>query len=418
MFRINHLAKSLPQRGSPKLPPFDPLGKIVSLYSSGNIAITPNTIGRYMRTVLFVLICALFLEAKYMDSKSCGECHEKIYAEHVKSMHHNSTVFRDEVHKKVADISTKEGKYACALCHMPAATNLRNLLSGKEGPNERDVSHQDGVSCFYCHQINKIHTSKANNFNFSSYKSDEKPKFFGNLNNPDFNDKHESADNPIYKNGEVCMGCHSHKENSHGVEVCNTKDEYDKTSDCISCHMAKKPGGAEKFNKRGRDEYASHEFSGIRSEEMVKSAVSLQLVHNDDVIKLIIQNKMGHAVITQPMRLKFVKTTLIREGKVIWSNFKESPLEDKEATFAVVFADENAEASMPAKARGYKINQNLKANRIKTVEYKIPALQSGDTVKSEYISYTVNPNIAKKLGLSDEKLSKPIYGDSKTLIIK
>lgn len=201
-----------------------------------------------MKIVIAILLSILSLNAKYMDSKSCGECHEQIYAEHTKSMHHHSSMFKDEVHKKVA-LSTSSEKYSCALCHMPSAPNLSALIRGSDKADANDIRNQDGVSCFYCHQIDKVHKSKANNFNFSSYKEGEKATFFGNLNNADFSDKHDNAQNPIYKNSEVCMGCHSHKENEHGIEVCNTKDEFDKTSDCLSCHMVKKPGATEKFNK-------------------------------------------------------------------------------------------------------------------------------------------------------------------------
>lgn len=369
-------------------------------------------------TVFILLLSTLLLEAKYLDSKSCGECHEKIYAEHIKSMHHNSTIFRDEVHKVVAELSTSDGKYSCALCHMPSATNLRTLLKGESKPNPNDISHQDGISCFYCHQINKIHKSKTNNFNFSSYKDGEKPTFFGNLDKPDPSDRHDSAHNILYKNSEVCMGCHSHKENAHGIEVCNTKNEFDATSDCISCHMAKKPGSVEKFNKKSRDQYASHDFLGVRSQEMVERAVEVKLSQNSEGVALTIANKMGHNIITQPMRLKFVKTTVTRGDQVIWSNFKESPLEDKEATFIIVFQDKEGNSALPILASDFKINQNLKANQTKTVFYKIPNLQSGDVVKSIYASYTINPKIAQKLKLSDEALSTPIFGSLATITIK
>ncbi len=368
-----------------------------------------------MKFLLFLLIATSMLQAKYFDSKSCAECHDTIYEEHTKSMHHNSTIFRDEVHKKVADMTSKD-KYECALCHMPSTPNLRAVMQDKSKIDESLAQNQDGVSCFYCHQIDKVHKSKSNNINF--VKSNQKPVFYGNLYNPDFSDMHASAENEIFKNSEVCMGCHSHKENDFGLEVCNAKNEYDETSNCIACHMSKRDGAVEKNDKKNRKQYANHEFASIRSAVMVKEAVALELKQVEDGVELSITNKMGHSIITQPMRLKFVKTTLKRGDEIIWSNFSESALEDKEATFVMILEDSEKNPTIPANAVAYKVNQNLKANTTKTLTYKLDDLQKGDIVTSTWVSFTINPNIAKKLNLSDEELSKPIFGESKSIVIK
>ncbi|MEA3521988.1 MAG: multiheme c-type cytochrome [Campylobacterota bacterium] len=368
---------------------------------------------------ILILISMLFSlqYAKYYDSKSCGECHEDIYREHTKSMHHKSSILKDEIHRKVAEKVTP-GKYSCALCHMPSTNDLAGMIRGKHQPKESDVRHQDGVSCSYCHQINNIYHAKAYNINFTSNVKGQKPTYYGNLENPDDSDKHSAGKHPFYKNSEVCMGCHSHKENKHGVQVCNTLNQYEKTSDCIGCHMPKYPGPVEKFNKKGRDEYASHEFLGIHSTKMVKKAVNLLLQQTENGIALTISNRMGHRIITQPMRLKFAKTVITRKGKVIWSNFKDSPLEDKEATFVIVFKDENGKASLPGSARGYKINQNLEAVANKTVHYVIDDLRKGDEVTSTWISYIIKPKLAKKLQITDKDTIKPYIGAEEAIVIQ
>ncbi len=367
--------------------------------------------------IALLLLWSVSVQAKYMDSKSCDECHEMIYAEHTKSMHHKSSLFSDEVHRKMKERVSKD-KYTCALCHMPGTKNLAAMIRGMEQPNEKDVRQTDGVSCSYCHQISKIYHGKTYNINFSSAKDGGKPHFFANLADPDSSDKHESGPNEIYKNSEVCMGCHSHKENVHEIQVCNTLDQNEKTSDCIGCHMPKEPGGIENFNKRGRDEYATHEFLGVHSAKMVKKAVELKLGQEEKTITLSIINKMGHKIITQPMRLKFVKTVVSREGKVIWSNFKESPVEDKEATFIIVFKDSEGEPSLPGKAVGYRLNRNLEAMTTKEVVYTIDDLQKGDKVTSTWISYVINPKVAQKLQITDKTLTTPIEGYTTTLHAK
>ena len=361
--------------------------------------------------LIVALMCffSLSLQAKYMDSKSCEECHEDIYYEHSQSMHHKSSLFKDEIHKKVKEKVNKE-KYSCALCHMPATSNLAGVIRGIDQPNPKDKRQSDGVSCAYCHQISKIYHGKTYNINFSSAKYDEKPTMFGNLDRPDDSDKHHAEHNEIYKNSEVCMGCHSHKENTLEFQVCNTLDQNGGRSDCIGCHMPKAPGGNEKFNKRGRDEYATHKFLGIHSQEMVKKAVELKLSYKQERIELEIVNKMGHSIITHPMRLKFAKTVLLRDNKVIWSNFEKSPIEDKEASFIIVFKDADGNKAMPNKAIGYKLNRNLKAMTSKIVKYDVPKLKEGDVIKSTWISYAINPKIAKKLEITDKEVTKPIKG--------
>jgi len=371
---------------------------------------------KFLLGLFAIFIINLNAEVVYPSSESCNECHENIYREHTKSMHHNSSLFKDEVHRKVKNAVNKD-KYKCAICHMPATKNLRDVMSGAKQPDPNKHRQTDGVSCFFCHQISKIYNSKAHKINFSNYKGEKKPTVFGNLKKPYESNEHYTDSNEIYKNSEVCMGCHSHKQNSKGFEVCNTKNEYDKTSDCIGCHMPKTPGTIEKKDKGIRDQYASHEFLGVHSQEMVQKAVKLELSYKDDIIELVITNKMGHSIITHPMRLKFARTVVKRDGEVIWSNFKDKPIEDKEASFIIVFKDDQNNSSMPNKAIGYKINRNLKAAQSKVIKYKVAGLKKGDEVITTWISYIVNPKIAKKLNLTLKDIIKPYKGVKESIYI-
>ena len=92
--------------------------------------------------------------------------------------------------------------------------------------------------------------------------------------------------------------------------------------------------------------------------------------------------------------------------------------EEKEATFIIVFKDKEDNASMPNSAVGYKLNRNLKANGKKTIEYAVENLQKGDEIKSTWISYIVNPNIAKKLDIKSEDIVKPYIGMQKSIIVE
>ena len=369
--------------------------------------------------VLILFFNTNFLFSKYQDSKSCNECHPSIYKEHASSMHHKSAIYSDEIHTKMKEAISPR-KYACALCHTPAVEDLRPIMQGKSQPSEFDHRLKDGVSCSYCHQISKVIFTKHKGINFSTLTDKIKPTFFGNLEGPDSSNKHNSSsNNENYVNSQVCMGCHSHKINKSDIEICSTLDEVGATSDCISCHMPKKQGAPTKLNAKSRMQYTSHEFLGIHSQEMVKQAIELKLTQVDKTsFELYIKNKMGHSIITQPMRLKYAKTQILRDNKVIWNNFDKNPYKDSEATFSKIFKDKNGKPSFPAYAKGYIYNTNLKAKQEKRIIYKFDDLKKGDIIKSTWVSYIIAPKIAKKLDVTDKKLTTEILGQTVQLEIK
>jgi nitrate/TMAO reductase-like tetraheme cytochrome c subunit len=370
-------------------------------------------------SVLISLVLAQnFLLAEYLDNKSCKECHENIYYEYENSMHARSSLFKDEFHKKMKELNFPS-TYKCARCHTPGASNLEKIRSGELQPSQH-TRETDGVSCIYCHQIAKIKKSHKENINITTFDRPGKQLMYGNLKDYGDSDKHNSLSlNPIYKNSQVCMGCHSHKRNDfNDVEICQISYKKDFKSDCIKCHMPKYPGGITKINKKGRSEYASHRFLGIRSPELVKKAVALHLEQDGKKIKLTITNKMGHMVLQQPMRLKYVETVVKRDGKVIWKNFKNTPYEDKEVTFSKLFKDEAGKQVYPPKAFAIKYYNNLDVNESKTVTYEIPDLQAGDEVISTWISYPIRPSLAKELDLHEESLVKKYVGTTVNLKVQ
>ena len=375
-----------------------------------------------MKYFILTILLLVSINAKYLDSKSCSECHEKIYNEHMTTMHANSSLFKDEFHRKMKELNFPNS-YSCAVCHIPGADDLDKIVSGQEQPSHTK-KQLDGVSCLYCHQIARIQQSHRQNKNLTTFGRDGKQMLYGALENPDESNKHDSITlnkkYNIYYTSKVCMGCHGHKRNdSHDVEVCKISIDETKQTNCIKCHMPKYAGGNTKINRKSRMEYASHEFLGISDEGMVKKAVKLSLKQlSNNSIELTIENKMGHQVLLQPMRLKYVKTTISRDGKIIWQNFKNSPYEDKEVTFSKLFVDENGKQVYPPKAAGTKYYTNLDTYKSKKVVYKVPHLQKGDIIKSTWISYMVRPSLAKKLDLTDFKYRQKLTGDSVILTIK
>jgi len=312
-----------------------------------------------------------------MDNHSCAECHDAIYDEFQSSMHAKG-YFSDELHRKVADAVSTE-KYDCAVCHMPMADNLADLVLGKARPNKANATHTDAISCYFCHTIAYVKKAHRFNINVKAKQAENyKPTLYGRLDKPDDNDKHSSVKNPIYGQ-KVCMGCHSHKRNENNVTIFNAMDGKQDSRECIKCHMPELTGGSDKINKRARGHHASHKFLGIRDVEFRKKGVDINISANGEKLEVTLTNKMGHPLIIQSARAKYLKITIIRENKEIWKNYTKNPNEDKQGYFAYSFKKDDKKIIIPATSTSGSA-YNLGAKESRVLSYNTPKLKSGDTV--------------------------------------
>jgi nitrate reductase cytochrome c-type subunit len=354
-------------------------------------------------TVLFLLLFSM-LQAKYLDNHSCQECHEKIYDEYQSSFHSKS-YFDDELHRKIANnVSTKT--YECAVCHMPMANNLKDLMDGKARPNPNNKTHSDGVSCYFCHTV--AYVKKAHKYNINTkarQAAGYKPTLYGRLDNPDDSDKHSSVKNPIYAK-KVCMGCHSHKLNDNNVTIFRAMDDKQDSLDCIKCHMPQAEGGVEKMDKRARGVHVSHKFLGIRDKEFRKKGLDINVSVDNDMILLSLHNKTTHPLIIQPARAKYLHISLIRNSKIVWQNYKNKPSEDKQGYFAYSFKADNHPIIIPATATSGGSN-NINADETKVLKYKVDSIKKGDTIKVDYYVQLAKDDCVSVITLKDKSIIKP-----------
>ena len=106
---------------------------------------------------------------------------------------HAKGYFNDTLHRKIADKVSTE-KYSCAICHMPMADNLKDLLNGEARPDKNNKTHTDAVSCYFCHTIAYVKNAHKFNINIKARQAKNyKPTLYGRLTNPDDSDKHSSA---------------------------------------------------------------------------------------------------------------------------------------------------------------------------------------------------------------------------------
>jgi len=354
--------------------------------------------------VLSTILISSIFAGKYFSNKACSECHEKIYDEY-KSSAHAKNYFNDELHRKIAD-SVSRKSYKCATCHSPIANNLNELISGDARPDKSNKSHTDAISCYFCHTIAYVKKSHKFNINVPSKQAEGyKPTLYGGLDNPEDSDKHSSVKNPIYAK-KVCLGCHSHKLNDNNVTIFRAVEPSQDSRECIKCHMPKVSGGVEKMNKRSRSHHLSHKFLGIYDREFRKKGVDINISTKQDEIDITLKNKMGHPLIIQPARVKYLRVKVIRDGKVVWQNYKKNPKEDKGAFFELRFKDKSGKrVIIPANAYSRESN-NLDINETKTLKYRDIELKKGDIIEVTLFVRFAKEDCLSVIDLKDSKFKR------------
>ena len=351
-----------------------------------------------MKTLLYILALSSLLFAS-SDTASCKKCHPIITQEFETSMHKKSSIYDDKVHKAIWDLhpAKAKGDYKCAKCHTPNAKTV-------------EQQHQ-GITCISCHTIKNVEKHAKSNKNVYS----DKPKTFYSaeagresekvvykqttsmfgLTTTTVGSAYHDIDytNKQFYNGQMCMGCHSHKQNSKQFDVCRTDDAgaKNKKENCITCHMPKVDGSA--TTVRVSKQHAFHGFSGaIVNPKMLSQYVELGFKKSAAGFDIELNNKAPHNLMIHPLRVVQLKAILIRDGK-------QRAL--KTHSFVKVIGHDG-KPSMPWLATEVVKDTMIKANEKRVVAFD-EALKSGDKVEVILGYYLVNPKVVKKLNLQDDK---------------
>jgi len=351
--------------------------------------------------ILLLLTLTIFANDKareYSSSEDCKACHPQIYKEFLGSMHANSTPQKDPIHNAVwakHPQNLKQDRYACGKCHTPAADNLDAMKTkGQKAPVvAENGTQQSGISCAYCHRIKSIEKHPKHNTNIMT----STPKnFFGNLENHIDSPYHGivSEGNEHMMNGNVCIGCHSHKMNKHKLNVCSTNvDNEMDGANCVSCHMPKVDGSVS--NLKERKQHTFHGFAGSHfHSEMLTQYVDLSLLRQINNFIINIDNRTSHALLLHPLRTAVLKVSVTRDGKITHL---------KDEIFVRVIGH-NGKPAMPWAATTTLKDTMIKANEKRSVTYDFK-IQKGDKVDVVLGWYLVNPKALKTLKLEKEKIA-------------
>ncbi len=346
---------------------------------------------------------AIKVKGKFSKNKKCVRCHLDIYKEFKHSKHRNSNILNNPAHKAMWENNplSKEQKYVCAKCHAPAAENIDELINGTKQIESEDKSIDDGISCALCHRISDIHaTDKGDKY----VVSDTKRVYYGTRESKQRSDYHKiKTDNPIYKNGDVCLTCHTqHKkqklliDKQDSSKYCvfskvdanvtkvsqNTKEE-----NCITCHMPQVSGSfTDRFNSKT---HAYHGFTALSKKmKNAEKYIDISLEKQDKSFEITIDNKMSHDLILHPTRIFKLKIYL--NDKVVKTITFQKESQDKEYKPFSWLKEE------------IKYKNNILAKSKRTIEVDI-TLKPEDKVRAVLGYHVFNPKLAEKIGLEDKK---------------
>ena len=367
-----------------------------------------------MKSWIRLLFLSLMTTQTYaaLENTTCQKCHPVIYQEYQNSMHSRSSIYKDVIHKAVWDKhpAKAKGDYSCAKCHTPSD---HNLMNGTSKLSDNDIQQTEPISCQQCHMIESVEKHAKSNKNILTAKAKtffaadkalkgtkvefkEENSFFGMVTTKTGSPHHDiDYSNEGYYNGDSCMGCHSHKQNSKGFTVCDMEvKQGDSKENCISCHMPQVKGSL-----ANQKESATHAFHGHNIHDSIPVSLSkyvkLSVKQNVNGFEVNIKNEATHTLFPQPLRLGQLRVSIEREGKT---------LELKTESFARVIGT-NGQPSMPWLADAIISDTSIKAHETRMVNYDT-ALQKGDTVIVKFGYYMVNPKAAKKLNITDKSATK------------
>ena len=336
-----------------------------------------------------VLMLPFFLYA--FDLGACRSCHPAIVKEFEASIHARSSAKKDPFF--AAMLRHSPDKKSCGNCHAPEAES---------------AAGEQGMSCLSCHRIEGIekHTQanrslyrkEADKLIYSAEKGREQEvikyhvvrSWFG-LSRKKVGSPYHDIDyrNPIYYNGEVCMGCHSHKVNAHGLDLCrNGEKGVDAAGkNCITCHMPRVPGSATTI--RRSDTHAWHGAAGLHhGAAKLSRYLKLSVKPKEKGFDIVVDNGTPHPLLTHPARVLELRTTILRQGKELKlpARIMRRVLAKEGKATAPWLADSLLENTIPG------------AKESKPFHYEV-SLRPGDRVETILGARLLPTGLAKKLGL-------------------
>ena len=201
-----------------------------------------------------------FMVDDFPDVENCEGCHPSHVADWNSSSHahsmHSPMFFSMWNEEQISHPET--GERFCVQCHNPIAFLTGVDLEGNHSLQDLQESNlpsqvKHGISCSVCHTYTAFSPSyfADDNLNASAeyHMYPGENVFFGSIENPAFNEYHDSQYSSMYLQSEMCLPCHDFI--IRGVEAEITFTEWNRIPGlamsgempCQECHMPLKPDG-------------------------------------------------------------------------------------------------------------------------------------------------------------------------------
>jgi hypothetical protein len=373
---------------------------------------------KILLSIVFLIVINVSALSQFESSKVCQKCHPTIYKEHFSSSHRKASIHNDEIHKAVWDKHPLKQKkmYKCAKCHTPNdRAMIVSLKDGRKAMPKDNKAQQEGVSCVSCHNIKSVEKHAKSNKNiitndkkklYSARESEKsnkrksysiKSSWFGMVREESGSPFHDiDFSNENYYNANVCIGCHSHKQNAHKLEVCTMeldKNPNTTAENCITCHMPKVQGSFTTLSDSKTHRY--HGFVGtMHKPKMLSKYVEFGFEKKANGFDITVQNLANHALLLHPLRVGELRVNIISQTDRV----KLKPVK------FMRLIGKDSKPSTPWVADEVVKDNQLKAKEKRVIHFDTN-VKSGDVVEVQLGHYTVNPKMAKKLGINNKELT-------------
>jgi hypothetical protein len=273
---------------------------------------------------------------------------------------------------------------------------------------------KEGISCIYCHSIKQMQKSSPSHKNLMVdnisknrpvlFATDKQKKgttltfkqethFFGMFKSITGSPYHDiDYSNQNFYTGNICMGCHTYKQNKHKFNICKipqTGAENEKQN-CNTCHMPQVQGSATtiKITKT----HTFHGFSGVRfNSKMLAKYIDIKLVKKSNGFDIQVTNQAPHNLFLHPLRVGMLKV-------------KVDNKELKSTTFVRIIGHNNKPA-MPWNATKVIKDTMIKAKETRTIHYDVKVTDKSN-ISVVFGYFLVNPKVSKKLKIDDKEITE------------
>ena len=214
--------------------------------------------------------------AQLLNPESCMDCHPKHYREWSASMHAYAAkdpVFLAMNQRGQEETNGELGEF-CVNCHAPMAVREKAFTNGDFADLEQVPEHLQGVSCYFCHNVEAVGKDHFNNGLVLANDTTMR----GGIKDPLDPGAHGVAYSPLFdrnrlESSTMCGVCHD-IVTPKGVHLERTFKEYkesffatapaDRGRDtCVACHMDGTPGVAADFEGVGNRQVHEHLWPGV-----------------------------------------------------------------------------------------------------------------------------------------------------------